>query len=330
MLIGNLEVYGIIYKITNRVNGKVYIGQTVQDFERRYCIKGEGVERVYLRHKMLKEYGYGYNKHLLESFEKYGVDNFELNKYFDFAFSRDELNIKEVMWINYYNSYRNGYNNNLGGKGNSGFDGLKGINNPSGRKIVQISLNGEFIREWDYIVEVENSLGILRSDICGVCSGDKKSAGGFMWRYVEDYNKDIQPYKKETNAIPVIQLSLDGKYIDRFNSIIEAGKRTRLDYKSISGACSSNRKSYGGHIWVKECEYDKNKNYSYEMPKKGVSKSITMYDINMNKIKTYKSINEAYKETGYYRYQISKNINKEPNNIKDYIFEYTYNYILVN
>ena len=28
MIINNLEVYGIIYKVTNSVNGKVYIGQT--------------------------------------------------------------------------------------------------------------------------------------------------------------------------------------------------------------------------------------------------------------------------------------------------------------
>ena len=31
MLIGSLEVYGIIYKIENLVNGKIYIGQTSQD-----------------------------------------------------------------------------------------------------------------------------------------------------------------------------------------------------------------------------------------------------------------------------------------------------------
>lgn len=46
MKIGSLEVYGIIYKITNKVNNRVYIGQTTKDFNKRYNRKGIGVERV--------------------------------------------------------------------------------------------------------------------------------------------------------------------------------------------------------------------------------------------------------------------------------------------
>lgn len=38
MKLGKLEVYGVIYKITNTINNKVYIGQTTQNkgFDRRY------------------------------------------------------------------------------------------------------------------------------------------------------------------------------------------------------------------------------------------------------------------------------------------------------
>ena len=97
MKIGNLEVYGIIYKITNKINGKVYIGQTTQEFNMRYCRKGVGLERVYQYHNSHKIYGWGYNKHLLDSFNKYGLDNFDLDIYFDYAFSEKELNIKEIV-----------------------------------------------------------------------------------------------------------------------------------------------------------------------------------------------------------------------------------------
>lgn len=35
MKIGNIEVYGVIYKITNTINNKVYIGQTINGFKKK-------------------------------------------------------------------------------------------------------------------------------------------------------------------------------------------------------------------------------------------------------------------------------------------------------
>ena len=102
--IGNLETYGIIYKIENLVNGKVYIGQTTNDngFNGRY------------HNDIVK---YTHNKHLKRSFKKYGLDNFEINEMFDIAFSKEELDIKEKCWINIYDScnLEKGYNNADGG-----------------------------------------------------------------------------------------------------------------------------------------------------------------------------------------------------------------------
>ena len=45
MKIGNLEVYGIIYKITNIIDNKSSIGQTVNGFHKRYTSKGSGINR---------------------------------------------------------------------------------------------------------------------------------------------------------------------------------------------------------------------------------------------------------------------------------------------
>ena len=59
MKIGNLEVYGIIYKIENLVNGKVYIGQTIQGFDKRYSENGiNSVEKVYNHHNHYTPTGY--------------------------------------------------------------------------------------------------------------------------------------------------------------------------------------------------------------------------------------------------------------------------------
>ena len=51
-----------------------------------------------------KENGYYYNSFLLNAFNKYGVENFEVNDMFDVAFSKEELDIKEKSWILIYNS----------------------------------------------------------------------------------------------------------------------------------------------------------------------------------------------------------------------------------
>lgn len=114
------EIYGIIYKITNLINNKVYIGQTTKTFNERYSYKGKGIERVYAYHKQHKKVGNYYNEHLLFSIDKYGFDAFEVVEVFDTALSKNELDEKEKYWIDYYNSTDGdfGYNNKEGGEGN--------------------------------------------------------------------------------------------------------------------------------------------------------------------------------------------------------------------
>lgn len=119
MKIGNLEVYGIIYKIENLINGKVYIGQTIRNrgFKDRYQGEGEGIARVYNYHKNRKNTGFSFNVHLLNSIERYGLENFIVDEIFDIAFSKKELDIKEKCWIQIYNTTNidYGYNNRHGG-----------------------------------------------------------------------------------------------------------------------------------------------------------------------------------------------------------------------
>ena len=114
--IGNLKVYGVIYGIKNKLNGKWYIGQTktYNGFKSRYNRSGDGIERVYKYHKDFKGTPHC-NEHLLCSIEKYGFDAFEINEVMDYAFSKKELNVKEKCWISIKDSFRNGYNRNEGG-----------------------------------------------------------------------------------------------------------------------------------------------------------------------------------------------------------------------
>ena len=113
------EVYGIIYVIRNKVNNKLYIGQTIdkKGFNGRYKENGKGIERVYNHHKKRKNRNERYNEHLLYSIDKYGFEAFEINECFDMAYSQEELNKLEYMYIEIYKcrNRKFGYNNKYGG-----------------------------------------------------------------------------------------------------------------------------------------------------------------------------------------------------------------------
>lgn len=98
-------VDGLIYKVTNNTNGKVYIGQTIRSLATRWN-----------RHKRDSAC-----TRLAGAIKKYGKENFSI-EIIDRANNTDELNKKEIFWIAHYksNDRRNGYNIQLGGRcGNS-------------------------------------------------------------------------------------------------------------------------------------------------------------------------------------------------------------------
>lgn len=91
----------IIYKITNKLDEKVYIGQTVQTMESRLKAHYKNPKNTYIKNALLK----------------YGLDNFEIEQ-IDSAISMDELNNKEEFWIAFYDACNRdkGYNRTHGGK----------------------------------------------------------------------------------------------------------------------------------------------------------------------------------------------------------------------
>lgn len=100
------ERYGIIYKITNTINDKVYIGQTVNTFNRRY--------------RAGKWWKYTTNRHLISAVNMYGHEVFEVDKEFDVAMTKEELDLKEKLWIEYYQSNNRLYGYNIEDGGGNG------------------------------------------------------------------------------------------------------------------------------------------------------------------------------------------------------------------
>lgn len=87
----------IIYKITNKINNKVYIGQTTRTLKARFDrhIQDSISNRL--------------DTHFARAIRKYGKENFYIEQ-IDSANTQEELNKKEVYWIKYYNSIKTGYN----------------------------------------------------------------------------------------------------------------------------------------------------------------------------------------------------------------------------
>ena len=103
---------GFIYKITNKLNNKVYIGQTIQ----------KPIERFY-QHCAKKCDKYILNMVIHKAIFKYGKDNFTFKVIEEVP--RQQLNEREEYWIKYYNSYTDGYNSTKGGqKGNKPFKNI--------------------------------------------------------------------------------------------------------------------------------------------------------------------------------------------------------------
>lgn len=94
----------IIYKITNRINGKVYIGQTIYTLEHRWK-------------QHLKNARNGVKTHFYSAIRKYGEENFE-PEIICSADTKEELNLLETHYIQEYNSIDVGYNMIDGGNNN--------------------------------------------------------------------------------------------------------------------------------------------------------------------------------------------------------------------
>jgi len=102
------EVFGIIYKATNKINGRMYIGQTIRSLERR--------KYMHINDALSKRN----NMYFHKAIRKYGVDNFDW-EIVTKCNSLEELNKVEIEMIKKYNTFENGYNLNVGGNGNAGF-----------------------------------------------------------------------------------------------------------------------------------------------------------------------------------------------------------------
>lgn len=199
---------GVIYKATDKVTGKSYIGQTV-DFQRRQH-----------DHYTCKE-KYAFGTEYQKRPQDFVWEILEECPY-------EKLNEREIYWIAYYDSYNNGYNMTQGGENADGLlewqaanpdkvlanamNGLKyaqayhqahpeehlaqlakariKAKQACSKRVRCVELNLEFdsladAERWSQSSQNPNGKTAMHQHIAHVCRGARKTTGGYHWEYIE-------------------------------------------------------------------------------------------------------------------------------------------------
>lgn len=209
-----------IYKITNDINNKIYIGKTNLTIKKRFyqhCVDSK---------KSTME-----KRPLYNAMNKYGIEHFYIEQIEKCL--PNKASEREKYWITFYKSYENGYNATTGGDGKTLYDyqeianrlkehpyakdiakqfgcckdtvysvaknfhiplinkGNKNVNTK--RTVHQYTKNGKYVQSFESIqaaVEWCYQQGLLktinsgaRSHISEVANGKRKSAYTYYWKY---------------------------------------------------------------------------------------------------------------------------------------------------
>jgi hypothetical protein len=271
--------YGVIYKITNKLNGHSYIGQTIQKLNERWS--NHISESKHL------------NRKIHQALRKYGRDNFEIC-IIDECNSKEELNIKEAFWVNFYDTYKHGYNSTLGGDFNpmlidefrqkvikqltgrkrnftpeqriqyaerilkQGKQFKSGNEHPLSKIVYKINPESFIIEDiFENIISAE--LKINNKNMNGITNALKSKFlyRGYYWISKEDYNlhsSNLSLFFNKTpyynNKTKILQFDLNGSLLKEWNSIKEAelslnGKKTG----NISACVQGKTKTAFKFIW---------------------------------------------------------------------------------
>lgn len=211
-----------IYKIENKLNGKVYIGKTMTT-----------IQKCWKQHRNDAGKEKCQNRPLYRAIKKYGIDNFFIEEIEEC--DGDILSDREKYWIEYYNSFKCGYNATIGGDGkpyvnrnlvlqtyqkvgvmkqvaklfNISVDSVKNVLEEKhieisssqeinkkflSKAVMMLSLTGESQKVFESLSEAAHYLNEERhqnSDIRGimshitqVCKGKRKTAYNHKWQWI--------------------------------------------------------------------------------------------------------------------------------------------------
>ena len=123
--------------------------------------------------------------------------------------------------------------------------------------VIQMDLEGNFIKEWDSITEAAEAIGMHRTNITKVLRGKNKSSGDYKWKYKNEnevpINLHIESAKPVENkdkhfGITIVQIDKDGNET-KWDSVSKAAKGLGVYPNSIHNVLKGNTKTCKGCTW---------------------------------------------------------------------------------
>lgn len=226
-----------VYKITNLVNNKFYIGSSINIYNRKH---------THINKLKNREHSC---KHLEYSYHKYGFDNFifEVLEYCDNYTEREQY---------YISLLKPEYNKRLIAQNNKGLvvtdktkelisqklknryakNEIKAYNQKHKQKEVeQYDLQGNYIKSFNSPKEAELALNLNAGDISKGVKKESHQRGGFQWKY-KDSDKIIQSIARHQLAKKIIVTNIISNITKNFNSLKEFAEFKSFSYSSVQKA----------------------------------------------------------------------------------------------
>lgn len=120
---------------------------------------------------------------------------------------------------------------------------------------------------------------------------------------------------------PIIMLTLDGEFVERFDNIMSATKKG-YDKSSIYRCLFVDHKTCRGHLFMTEEDYMKNGAKKYRKPISSQKRAVIQCDLQGNYISEFESLSDASDSTGTSRTSISGNLSKRYKSANGFIWVY--------
>lgn len=211
-----------VYKHVNKVNGKVYIGQTSFNVERRWR-NGKGYKTGVFR----------------KAIDKYGWDNFE-HVIIKEGLTKEEANLLEISLIKEYKKLGLSYNITDGGEGAPGYR-----HSEETRQKMSIKGKGRKMPEHVKLIVSTRFKGIPLTEehklkISIALQGKPKSGEAKLKMKLNHNYHDL---------VEIIKLDREGNIICTYPSIADASRDTGILQTHISRCARGKRPSAGGFKW---------------------------------------------------------------------------------